>query len=192
MARKYEFQPDKPRVSWLSKLYLTRQQRGTLLKWSLYALLLLVLSLLQDVVFCRLRLFGAAVELIPCAIFLICILEGSQQGSIFALVSGALYVFSGTAAGPYCMILITFIAVFVCIFRQGYLQPGFAATMLCTVFSVAVYEMAVFLIGLILGLTFPGRFIGFAVTAMLSCIAAPILYPIAISIGSIGGETWKE
>ena len=94
MAKKYEFRPDKPRVSLLSKLYLTKLQRAVLLKWTLYALLLLVLSLLQDVVFCRLRLFGATSELIPCAIFLICVLEGAEQGGTFALVSAALYVFS--------------------------------------------------------------------------------------------------
>ena len=192
MARKYEFRPDKPRISWLSKLYLTKLQRGILLKWALYALLLLVLSVLQDVVLCRFRLFGATAELVPCAIFLICVLEGAEKGGTFALVSSALYVFSGTAAGPYSMVLITFIAVFVCIFRQGYLQPGFAATMLCTVFSIIVYELVVFAIGLVLGLTIPSRLIGFAVTAGFSCLAAPALYPLALFIGSIGGETWKE
>ena len=192
MAKKYEFRPDKPRVSLLSKLYLTKMQRAVLLKWTLYALLLLVLSLLQDVVLCRFRLFGATSELIPCAIFLICVLEGAEQGGTFALVSAALYVFSGTAAGPYSMILITFLAVFVCIFRQGFLQPGFAATMLCTVFSVVAYEMLVFVIGLVLGLTNLDRFIGFVITAAFSSLAAPVLYPIANFIGSIGGETWKE
>ena len=192
MARKYEFQPDKPRVSWISKLYLTKQQRAVLLKWALYALLLLVLSVLQDVVLCRFRLFGATAELIPCAIFLICVMEGAQQGSVFALVGSALYVFSGTAAGPYSMVLITFIAVFVCIFRQGYLQPGFAATMLCTVFSVFLYELVVFAVGLVLGLTIPSRLFGFLITAGFSCLAAPVLYPLALFIGSIGGETWKE
>lgn len=192
MARKYEFQPDKPRVSLINKLYLTQQQRRALLKWSLYALLLLVLSLLQDVVFCRWRLFGATIELIPCAIFLICFMEGAEKGGAFALVSSAVYVFSGTAAGPYSLILITFVGVFVCIFRQGYLQPGFAAIMLCTVFSVILYEAAVFVIGLLLGLTIPSRWIGFAITAGFSCLVAPVLYPIALFIGSIGGETWKE
>ena len=192
MARKYEFQPDKPRVSWLSKLHLTRQQRGNLLKWALYALLLLVLSLLQDVVLCQLRFFGATAELIPCAIFLICVMEGAEQGGTFALVAAALYTFSGTAAGPYCLVLITFLAVFVCIFRQGYLQPGFAATMLCTVFCVIVYELLVFVIGLVLGVTIPSRLIGFAITAGFSCLAAPVLYPLATFIDSIGGESWKE
>ena len=43
MAKNYEFRPDKPQVSWLSKLHLTQLQRQALLKWTLYALLLLVL-----------------------------------------------------------------------------------------------------------------------------------------------------
>ena len=192
MAKNYEFRPDKPQVSWISKLHLTQQQRKSLLKWALYALFLLVLSLLQDVVLSRFRLYGATTDLVPCAIILICILEGSQKGSIFALVSSGLYLFSGSAAGPYCLILITFLAIFVCIFRQGYLQEGFATTMLCTVFAVVVYEAAVFTIGYVLGLTILSRAVGFGITAVLSCLTAPIMYPIVKSIASIGGETWKE
>lgn len=192
MAKNYEFRPDKPQVSWISKLHLTQLQRQSLLKWVLYALLLLALSLLQDVVLSRFRLFGATTDLIPCTIILICIIEGSHRGSLFALISGCLYLFSGSAAGTYCLILITFIAIFVCIFRQGYLQKGFAAAMLCTVFAVIVYEGAVFIIGYLLGLTILSRWVGFAVTTALTCLCIPILYPIILSIASIGGDTWKE
>ena len=192
MAKNYEFRPDKPQVSWFSKLHLTQLQRLSLLKWTLYALLLLFLSLLQDVVLSRFRLFGATTELIPCAIFLICIIEGSHRGSLFALISASLYLFSGSAAGFYSLILIVFLAIFVCIFRQGYLQKGFAAAMLCTAFAVAVYEGAVFIIGYLLGLTILDRWIGFSVTTVLSILCAPILYPIILSIASIGGDTWKE
>ena len=192
MAKNYEFRPDKPQVSWFSKLHLTQLQRQSLLKWTLYALLLLVLSLLQDVVLSRFRLFGATTELIPCTIFLICIIEGSHRGSLFALISASLYLFSGSAAGFYSLILIVFLAIFVCIFRQGYLQKGFAEAMLCTVFAVAVYEGAVFIIGYLLGLTILDRWIGFTVTTVLSVLCAPVLYPIILSIASIGGDTWKE
>ena len=192
MAKNYEFRPDKPQVSWTSKLHLTQLQRQALLKWALYALLLVVLSLLQDVVLSRFRLFGATTDLIPCAIFLICIIEGSHRGSLFALISACLYLFSGSAAGPYCLIFIVFLAIFVCIFRQGYLQKGFAAAMLCVVFAVAVYEGAVFATGFLLGLTILSRWIGFAITSVLSILCAPILYFIILSIASIGGDTWKE
>ena len=192
MAKNYEFRPDKPQVSWTSKLHLTQLQRQAILKWTLYDLLLLALSLLQDVVLSRFRLFGATTDLIPCAIVLICIIEGSHSGSLFALISASLYVFSGSAAGVYSLFLIVFLAVFVCIFRQGYLQKGFAAAMLCTVFAVAVYEAAIFIVGYLMGLTIPDRWIGFTVTTVLSSLCAPILYPIILSIASIGGDTWKE
>ena len=69
--RKYEFQPDRQRSSVLDKLYLTARQRTALLKWVLYALVLLVLSILQDVVLCRLTLFGGTTDLVPGAIFMI-------------------------------------------------------------------------------------------------------------------------
>lgn len=192
MAKKYEFKPDKPRSGWLSKLYLTGLQRKALLKWSLYGLVLLVLSVLQDVILCRFHLFGATTELVPCGIFLICVLAGTEQGSLFALISAALYLFSGTASGPYSMVFITVLAIGVCILRQAFLQKGFAAAMLCTALAMVLYLLLNFFIAMFLGLTYMGRIGGVFITAVLSLIAAPILYPLLLSIGSIGGEAWKE
>ena len=192
MARKNEFKSDKPHSGFWGKLYLTQKQRKEVLKWSLYGAMLLVLSLLQDVVLCRVHLFGATTELVPVGIFLICILEGAESGSIFALVSSLLYLFSGTAAGPYSMVLITVLAVGVTIFRQAYLQKGLAAAILCAGIAMLAYELLQFVMGLFLGLPIPVRIVGFLITAGLSIIAIPILYPIALSIGTIGGETWKE
>ena len=50
MAKKYEFKPDKPYSGFWEKLLLTRLQRKGLLKWSLYALSLLVLSVVAGAV----------------------------------------------------------------------------------------------------------------------------------------------
>lgn len=192
MARKNEFQPDKPKLGIIDRLHITRKQRKQLLKWLLYGLCLLVLSLLQDVILCHVRLFGATTELVPCAIFLICVIEGSESGSIFALVSSLLYLFSGTAAGPYCMVFITFLAVLSTILRQAFLRKGFSASMLCTVAPVLLYELLVFVFGLFLGLTTPARIVGFLITAGLTSIAAPILYPLFLRISKLGGNSWKE
>lgn len=192
MGKKYEFRPDKPRSGFLSKLYLTQKQRRSLLKWCLYGAVLLVLSILQDVVFCRMRILGASTELVPCGIFLICILEGIHTGSVFALVASLVYLFSGTAPGAYAMVLLVVLAVVICVFRQTYLQKDFSSVMLCTGVGLLAYELTVFVMGLFLGLTTPDRIVGFCITALLSGIAAPILYPIAVSIRSLGGEVWKE
>lgn len=192
MAKKYEFKPDKFRSGFWNKLYLTQKQRKAILKWLLYAAVLLVLSVLQDVILCRVRLFGATTDLVPCGIFLICVLEGVESGSVFALVAALVYLFSGTAPGAYCVIFITALGVAVTCFRQSYLQKGFSAAMLCTAAAMMLYELAVFFIGLFLGLTFFGRIGAFCLTGGLSLIAAPLLYPMMHAIGGIGGETWKD
>ena len=52
--------------------------------------------------------------------------------------------------------------------------------------------MGLFLLGAILNLTPWSRFIGFLLTAVMSTVTAPVLYPLLLAIESIGGETWKE
>lgn len=192
MRRKNEFKSDKPYSGFWGKLFLTKKQRKGLLKWSLYGVLLVVLSLLQDVVLCKMRIFGATTELVPVGIILICIIEGAESGSIFALVASLVYLFSGTAAGPYSMVFITALAVGVTIFRQALLQKGFGAAIVCTAAAILVYQLLQYVMGLFLGLTIPGRIVGFLMTALLSIVTIPALYPIALSIETIGGETWKE
>jgi hypothetical protein len=192
MLFKKEFKADKPKSGFLSKLYLTPLQRKGLLKWVLYSLLLILLSVLQDVVLSRLRLFGATTDLVPCGIILICILEGAESGSVFALIASALYLFSGTAPGPYSLVFLTALAIGTSIFRQAYLQKGLGAALLCSGLALVLYELLQFAMGLFLGLTTFSRIIGFLITALLTTGVALPLYPIVLAIESIGGETWKE
>ena len=192
MARKYEFKPDKPRSGILSKLFLTQKQRRSVLKWVLYALVLLLLSVLQDVLFCRFRLFGATTELVPCGIFLICLAEGLERGSIFSLCAACLYLFSGSAAGNYSIVLITGLCIAVTFFRQSYLRKGFSAAMLCCIIAMLVYELAVFFLGLFFSMTTFDRIGSFCLTAIMTLFFAPLLYPLINTISTIGGEAWKE
>lgn len=192
MGRKNEFKSDKPYSNFWAKLFLTKKQRKGLLKWTLYSVLLIFLSLLQDVVLCKMRILGATTELVPVGIFLICLIEGAESGSIFTLVASLAYLFSGTAAGPYSMVLITVLAIGVTIFRHAFLQKGFGAALVCAGTAIVVYQLLQYLMGLFLGLTHPGRIIGFLMTALLSMLTIPALYPVALAIETIGGEVWKE
>ena len=192
MAKKNEFKPDKPNSGFFSKLFLTQKQRRSVLKWLLYSVTLLVLSIIQDVLLCRVSLFGATTELVPCGIFLICLLEGLETGSVFSLCASAVYLFSGSAAGNYSIIFITALSVGVTAFRQTYLQKSFNATMLCTVAALFVYELAVFAMGLFLGLTTFRRIGVFCLCALLTAVTAPVIYFPVNAISTIGGESWKE
>ena len=192
MAKKQEFQPDKPSVTLLSRLILTKKQQKTLLKWVFYTLFLIVLSVVQDVLLSRVRLAGATTELVPCAIFLICLIEGTHTGSVFSLIAGLLYLFSGTAPGPYSMVAIVFFSIGSCILRQAYLQESFSSVVLCVGAAMFAYEITNFAFGLFLGLTRFGRIFGFFITAGLSLLAVPVFYPIVKAINAFGGRSWKE
>lgn len=192
MAKRNEFKPDKPRAGILSKLYLTQKQRQNFLKWLLYSLVILLLSVLQDVILCRLRFWGASTDLVPCGILLICVLEGMDRSSIFCLTASVLYLFSGTAPGAYCVALIPFLAVGAAYVRQSYLQKTFSAILLCIVPALVIYELVVFGITLFLNLTILSRLGSACLTGLFSALAVPVLYPIVQAIGTIGGDTWKE
>lgn len=192
MARKNEFKPDKQPSALLKKLYLSPKQRRSVLKWVLYSLLMLALSVLQDVLLSRIQLWGATTDLVPCGIFLICLLSGAQSGSVFALIASLLYLFSGTAPGNYCIVFITGLGVFVTIFRQSYLQKNFAVAFLCCSVCVLLYELLTGIFGIFLGLTVSGRLGVFALTGVLTLAALPVLYPVVSAIGRIGGEAWKD
>ena len=191
MAKKYEFKPDKPRSGILSKLFLTRKQRRSLLKWTLYALVLVVLSVLQDVIFSRFHLLGGTTELVPMGIFLICLTEGAEKGSVFALVASFCYLFSGSAAGYHSVVFITALAIAATAFRQSYLQRSFGAFALCSAVAMVIYQISIFLIAVFLGTAPWSAFLSVMVTAALTAPFIAPLYPILNSIAG-GEKAWNE
>ena len=187
-----DFRPDREGPSLLSRLHLTKTQRLSAATWLLYSLVVLVLSVVQDVILCQVNLFGSTTDLVPCAIFAICILEGAESGSLFCLIAATLYLFSGTAPGVHVVILIPFFGVVASLFRQNFLRKGFSATLLCASVAIFVYEVLAFALALFVQQTHPGRFFTALVTSGLDCLVIPLLYPVLVSIGKIGGDTWKE
>ena len=190
--RKYEFRPDKLRATLLNKLYLTPKQRKTILRWFLFVVLLVVASVLQDVIFCRFRLFGATTDLVPCAIILTGMLLGAQDSAIFVLLAALGYQATGSAPGYYVVPMITFLTLLLSLLREGFLRKTFSSVMLCAGSAVLVYEMLLFCVGLAFGNTRPDRWFVFLTTGVLSLITLPIMYPIIKTIAKIGGEIWKE
>ena len=190
--KKHEFRPDRTGSGLMGKLYVTRRQRFHLLKWLLYALVLVCLSLLQDVILCRLRINGATTDLVSAGILLLCIMLPTDACAVFALISSTLFYFSGMAAGPYSILLLSGLGIVLNIFRSSYLRKGFSTTLLCSSTALLLYEMLVFVLGLFLGHTTISRVSGFLLTWIFSVAAMPLLYPLFLSIGNIGGESWKE
>ena len=199
MAKRYslkktipEFKPDSKQFSLLKRLYMTQQQRKQLLKWGLYGLVCLLLLVVQDVILCRVSIFGGGTDLCVSAILLITVLEGTESGSIFALVASLLYLFSGSAPGPYCVALITILGIGAAIFRQLFWQRTFTSIVFCSGVVMMMYEMIVFIIGILMELTLLNRAAVFATTGLISWAVMLPLYPLCYKICKIGGTTWKE
>lgn len=190
--RKHEFKPDRTGPGALKKLYLTRLQRLRVLKWALMGLSLLLLSLMQDAVLSRIRIYGATFDLVACGILLGCMLYQPDTAAVFGLVSSLLYYFSGTAPGVYCIALLTALGALLCIFRRSYLRRCFSTIFFTSGFGLVVYKLAIFIIGLFLGSTTPNRLPAFLISSVLSIAVIPLLYPVFTAISNIGGEAWKE
>ncbi|MBR2889709.1 MAG: hypothetical protein IKC09_05475 [Oscillospiraceae bacterium] len=187
-----DFRPDREDSGLWGQLYLTKKQRLSAAKWLLYSLVVLALSVVQDVMLSSLDLRGATTDLVPCAILTVCILEGADSGSLFSLLAATVYLFSGTAPGVHVVVLLPLLGVIASVFRQNYLRKSFFTTVLCAGAMVLVYELTVFGVALFVEQTYAARVTVALITAGLSCLAIPLLYPILVSIGKIGGETWKE
>ena len=196
MARRkrthYEFKPDKAPKVLQKLLHLTVLQKRHLLQWSLNSLLCLGLLVIQDVIMSRAEIRGATTDLVPAAILLITVLSDAHQGSLFAIIASTLYVFSGSAPGPYALGFLTVLGTAAAVFRQSCWRRGFRSCILCAGLALLGYELAVFGTGIFLGLTHWGRLGIFLLTWALSFGVMLALYPLTRKIQNIGGEIWKE
>ena len=146
--KRNEFKPDPTTSTWLKTQKLTRLQRLRLVKWLLYALIIVMSLVIQDVIMSQIRLFGATTDLAVGAILLITVIEGTDVGSLFVLIASALYWFSGSAPTPLCIALLTFFGVGATMFRQMYWHRSRGTLTLCACLALTLYELGLFGVGL--------------------------------------------
>ena len=188
----YEFKPDPKGTNYLKQLYMTRQQRMTLLKWGTYALTGIFLLVVQDVIMSQIRISGATTDLPVAFILLVGIYEGLENGSVFTLAASLFYWFSGSAPTPICVGVLCVLVILVGLFRQLYWHRSFGSIAMCVSIAIMLYEMSLFVIGLMSGLTILPRLGVFALTGGITCITMLPMYPLVRAISKIGGISWKE
>ena len=191
-GRKKDFKPDRTDSGTLNKLYITKKQRLALLKWFLFGLSLLVLSLVQDVITSRFHILSSTTDLVCGGIFLICLLISVEESAVFALCASVIYYFAGFSPGVHCIALLTALGVFLNMLRHNYLRKNFFSVILCASLGLFVYELLCFLLALFVEHTSLSKIGTVVVTCLLTGFVMPVLYPIFMSIAKIGGETWKE
>ena len=187
-----DFRPDSQRQDWTQRLYLSPQQQRRYLKWALLSLLSVVALVLQDVLFARMSLFGATVDMVPTVLFMICVIHGAESGAVFMLVGALIYWFSGSAPGVYVILLIPVLGTVAAAFCQAYLRKGFRTTLMCTAAALVAYETVSFLASLLLGVTRFGRAYVMMISTVLSLLTLPAVFLLVWGICKIGGDSWKE
>lgn len=192
MAKNREFRPDREGTGQLNKLWPTPKQQLRALRWLLYGLICLVGLLLQDVLLYRVNILGGCTDVVPCIVIMVAVMQGAESGSVFALLLSLMYYFSGSSAGFYVIPLLTAVAVFAAMFRQAFLRQGFFTLLLCSAMGMCLYELILFGVNLFMKLTVMDRSGAALMTAVLSLLAVPVLYPVLLAIGKLGGTTWKE
>ena len=190
--KRNEFRPDPTTSTWLKTRKLTRLQKLRLLKWVLYALIVILCLVIQDVIMSQLRLFGATTDLAVGAILLITVIEGTDVGSLFVLIASMLYWFSGSAPTPVCIALLTAFGIGATMFRQMFWHRSRGTLTLCACLALTAYELGLFVTGIMQGLTYFGRLPSFLLTSAYTCLVMIPLYTLVNKTVLIGGNTWKE
>ena len=147
-----------------------------ILMWALYAVLMVVLALLQTVVFGRVRYFGAKVSLLPVALACVAMHAEPEGAGLFGLVSGLCWYACGADGAGLSILTFTAVALGVSWLCRQYLRPQLAAALLLSAAALLVTQGALALIRLYLGT--PGQ-TGLRVLLIgcgLSLIACPPVY----------------
>ena len=187
-----DFKPDAKVSTWAKTSQLTALQRLRLLKWTLYAAVIILSLVVQDVVMSQLNLLGGTTDLAVAVILLITVIEGTEAGSVFVLIASLFYYFSGSAPGAYCIALITGLGILAVMFRQLYWHRSKGSIVLCAAIALMAYEVGLFAVGLFEELTLLSYIGSFLLTGIYSCATLLAYYPLIYKIGLIGGNTWKE
>lgn len=187
-----EFRQDTPSGGLLKVLRFTQLQRLQTLRWALYIAMCILCLVIQDVIMSRITILDTTTDLTAGILLLITVLEGSDVGSVFILISSTIYYFSGSSPGPYAVGLLTVLGIAATLFRQSYWHRSAGSIILCASLALVGYEIGVYSIGLFLGLTRWNRILAFLLTGILTSGVLIPLYHVLYRIGLIGGNVWKE
>ena len=175
----------------VGKLYLTKAQRGTLLKWVVFSLTFLLLQVIQDVILSRLTIFGGCADVVPALLLLVCMLQEPASGLLFVLICSLVRALSGVVMGSVSLALLVFLGLLLCALRKNHLWGEFRSVVLCCWLGLICHSGVLFLLGIFLTRTTWDRYMTSLGGLLGSMIAVLIFYPLVRAIGKIGGSSWK-
>lgn len=173
----------------LKHFHMTRRQWLGLLKWTLYAVTLLLTIVFQSVILSRLAIFGVRLHVVPLLLCCVCIREGPEKGGLFVLLGSLFWSLSGVDYGNLSILIVTVCAVLSAQLCTTVLANRFPAAALCCFVTTLLNELAIFAFKLILtDLAVSNLWRVLLPCVGLSMLGLPLLYLLVKAISRIGGD----
>ena len=172
----------------LKHVHLTKTQWKSILKWSLYALVYLLVLVLQGVVLGKLPVFGAKLSPLPLYLVIVCIREGPERGGLFVLLGTLLWYLSGADYGNLSLAILPIGSILAAILCRAVLTVRLMSTWVCCLLISLIHESLIFAFKLILppGIS-PDYYLRVLVPGvLLSLVTVPLMYFAAKAISRIG------
>ena len=164
------------------------QRYRHILMWVLYGVLFLAVMLLQTTVFGRVRFYGVKLNLLPVTVVCIAMFVGHEAGGLFALIAAVVWALTGADSAALSIVSLTLTAIFAGWLCDSLFPRRFLPALLLALAAVLLHAAADFLLKYYLSGADWSLLRWVPVTAGLSVLACPVLYPLAKAIGKVGGN----
>ena len=171
----------------LDKLYITPRQWLHILRWTLYALLFLLVMMIQTADLGNRTVFGAHLHLIPVVIVCVCLREGPERGGLFALLASLFWCLSGAEMGSLSLAVLTVVSVLASVLCRALLANRFVPCLLAVLATLFIEQSLIFLYHLFFDGIEPLLYLQRSLPCILvSTLAQPPIYFLVKRISTIG------
>ncbi|MBE6932340.1 MAG: hypothetical protein E7464_03030 [Ruminococcaceae bacterium] len=178
--------------SQLRKLHITRSQWRTFFKWALYTAAFVATVVLQSVILSRMPVFGAKVNLVPYFVGCVCIIEGADSGSMFALLISLVWALSGGDMGYVSVLVLTCGGMGLGLLMRKLLRQQLVTCVVCCFVLSLCHESAIFLLRLFLDTATAAQYFRILIPGVLLGIpSCPVFFYLFRAIHRVGGNTWN-
>lgn len=161
----------------MNKLHITHKQWICFLKWLTYCVMFVLTVTIQGSLLGRFTILGVKLNLIPCLIICVAIVEGMERGGIFALCTSLVWALSGGDFGFVSIVVLTACAIFCAWLCSAFLYQTIFPCALCCLGTLLLSESAIFLLRMLLGSVEPMQYLMVLLPGVLfSMVGCPIFY----------------
>ena len=158
------------------------------LMWALYAVLFLLVMVLQTVVFGHDRFWDTKLSLIPVVIACVSMHLGAENGGISGLAAGTLWCLSGADGGGMVILLCVICALVAGHLCDHILNRNFISAAMMCLMSLAFSQFVLLALKLYMGQTGTEGLWIFVKQVLLSMLAFPPIYLAAWIIRKAGSD----